>query len=45
MNRAGVYATYRAEYVQPVYVALVAAVLFQVGLALLYRWHRDLALR
>ena len=26
-------------------LSVVAAVLFQVGLALLYRWHRDLALR
>lgn len=44
-NRAAFYSTYRAEYVQPVYVALVAAILFGIGLALLFKWHRDLALR
>ena len=44
-NRAGFYATYQAEYVAPVYVALVAAILFGAGLALLFRWHRDLVLR
>ncbi|MDT1064321.1 ABC transporter permease [Paracoccus sp. CPCC 101403] len=45
MNRSGFYSTYRAEYVEPTYVALVAASLFGLGLALLFRWHRDLVLR
>ncbi|RJE84120.1 ABC transporter permease [Paracoccus onubensis] len=44
-NRSGFYSTYRAEYVQPVYVAVIAAVLFGLGLALLTKWHRDLAQR
>lgn len=44
-NRSGFYSTYRAEYVEPIYVAIVAAVLFGVGLALLTKWHRDLAQR
>lgn len=44
-NRTGFYSTYRAEYVQPIYVALVAAILFGIGLALLTKWHRDLAQR
>lgn len=44
-NRSGFYSTYRAEYVDPVYVAIVAAILFGAGLALLTKWHRDLAQR
>ncbi|MTH79698.1 ABC transporter permease [Paracoccus aestuariivivens] len=45
MNRSAFYSTYRADYVEPVYVALVAAILFASGLALLFKWHRDLAQR
>ena len=44
-NRSGFYSTYRAEYVDPVYVFVIAAVLFGGGLAFLTKWHRDLAQR
>lgn len=44
-SRSGFYSTYRAGYVEPLYVALLAAVLFGAGLALLTKWHRDLAQR
>ncbi len=44
-SRSGFYSTYRAEYVEPLYVITIAAVLFAAGLALLTKWHRDLAQR
>ncbi|MBD9527271.1 ABC transporter permease [Paracoccus sp. PAR01] len=45
MNRSAFYPTYRADYVDPVYVLLIAAILFALGLSLLFKWHRDLVLR
>lgn len=45
MNRSAFYSTYHAEYVEPIYVMLIAAVLFGSGLAFLTKWHRDLAQR
>lgn len=44
-SRSGFYSTYRAEYVEPLYVFLLASVFFGAGLALLTKWHRDLAQR
>lgn len=40
--RHGFYPSYRADYVDPLYVFGVSLVLFTVGLALLLRYHRDL---
>ncbi|MDU8912156.1 ABC transporter permease [Aestuariicoccus sp. MJ-SS9] len=40
--RKGIYATYDATYVSPLYVFLVAGVLLTTGLLLLRRYHRDI---
>jgi capsular polysaccharide transport system permease protein len=41
--RAGVYPTYEASYVSPVYVFGVSGILVAIGLMLMLRYHRDIA--
>lgn len=40
--RKGIYATYDAEYVSPLYVFVIALVTFAAGLMLLRRYHRNI---
>lgn len=40
--RSGIYTTYDASYVSPIYVALVSYIPLVIGLMLLRRYHRDM---